>query len=96
MPTATSSSLLHDDGIGGYDRRRHRDWVEHASWRGEDEAMSGEVGPWIVGGVMALLALLGLGLASGAADDVIYGTGLGLFAFGVLFIFFLIHRHVGR
>jgi hypothetical protein len=46
--------------------------------------------------VMALVALLGLGLASGAADAVIYGTGLGLFVFGVLFIFFLIHRHVGR
>ena len=61
-----------------------------------DEAMAGDVGPWIVGGVMALVALLGLGLASGAEDDVIYGTGLGLFIFGVLFIFFLIHRKVGR
>ena len=61
-----------------------------------DEAMAGDVGPWILGGVMALVALLGLGLASGAADDVIYGTVLGLFAFGVLFIFFLIHRNVGR
>ena len=59
-----------------------------------DEAMSGDVGPWILGGVMALLALLGL--ASRAEDDVLYGTGLGLFVFGVLFIFFLIHRNVGR
>jgi hypothetical protein len=58
--------------------------------------MTDDVGPWILGGVMALVALLGLGFASGAADAVIYGTGLGLFAFGVLFIFFLIHRHVGR
>ena len=41
-----------------------------------DEAMSGDVGPWVLGGVMALVALLGLGLASGAADDVFYGTGL--------------------
>jgi hypothetical protein len=58
--------------------------------------MTDDVGPWILGGVMALVALLGLGLASGAADDVIYGTGLGLFVFGVLFIFFLIHRNIGR
>ena len=58
--------------------------------------MMGGVGPWVLGGVMALVALLGLGLASGAHDDVFYGTGLGLFAFGVLFIFFLIHRNVGR
>jgi hypothetical protein len=58
--------------------------------------MTDDVGPWILGGVMALVALLGLGLASGVADDVIYGTGLGLFVFGVLFIFFLIHRNVGR
>ena len=61
-----------------------------------DEAKSGDVGAWILGGVMALLALVGLGLASHAADDVFYGTGLGLFVFGVLFNFFLIHRHVGR
>jgi hypothetical protein len=45
---------------------------------------------------MALVALLGLGLASRAQDDVSYGTGLGLFAFGVLFVFFLIYRNVGR
>lgn len=63
---------------------------------GKDEMMDGGVGTWILGGVMGLLALVGLGLASRAADDVIYGTGLGLFAFGVLFIFFLIHRNVGR
>ena len=58
--------------------------------------MKGDVGPWVLGGVMALLALLGLGLASRAEDDVLYGTGLGLFVFGVLFIFYLIHRNVGR
>jgi hypothetical protein len=45
---------------------------------------------------MALLALLGFGLASRAQDDVLYGTGLGLFVFCVLFIFYLIHRSVGR
>jgi hypothetical protein len=46
--------------------------------------------------VMALLALLGLGLASRAEDDVLYATGLGLFVFCILFIFYLIHRNVGR
>jgi hypothetical protein len=60
------------------------------------EAMPDDVGSWVIGGVMALLALLGLGLASRAEDDVLYGTGLGLFAFCVLFIFYLIHRNVGR
>ena len=61
-----------------------------------DEAMTGDLGPWVLGGVMALLALFGLGLASRAEDDVFYGTGLGLFVFCVLFIFYLIHRNVGR
>jgi len=54
------------------------------------------IGSWILGGVMALLSLFGLFLASAAKDDVIYGTGLAFFVFGVLFIFGLIHRHVGR
>lgn len=54
------------------------------------------IGPWVLGGVMALLSLLGLVLASAAEDTVFYGTGLALFVFGVLFIFGLIHRYVGR
>jgi hypothetical protein len=54
------------------------------------------IGPWILGGAMAVLGLFGLFLASAAHDRVIYGTGLALFAFGVLFIFGLIHRYVGR
>ena len=45
---------------------------------------------------MALLALLGLGIASRAEDDLLYGTGPGLLVFCVLFIFYLIHRNVGR
>lgn len=60
-----------------------------------DESAS-DVGPWVLGGVMALLALFGLGLASRAQDDVLYGTGLGLFVCCVLSIFYLIHRYVGR
>ena len=58
--------------------------------------MKGDVAPWVLGGVLVLLALLGLGLASRAEDEVLYGTGLGLFVFCVLFIFYLIHRNVGR
>jgi hypothetical protein len=54
------------------------------------------IGSWVLGGVMGLLSLVGLFLASAAKDDVIYGTGLGLFVFAVLFIYGLIHRHVGR
>jgi hypothetical protein len=61
-----------------------------------DEAIPDDVGAWVLGGVMALLGLLGLGLASRAEDDVLYGTGLGLFVFCVLLIFYLIHRNVGR
>ena len=61
-----------------------------------DEAMTGDLGPWVLGGVMALLALFGLGLASRAEDDVFYGTGLGLFVFCLLFIFYPLHRNVGR
>jgi hypothetical protein len=58
--------------------------------------MEGNVGIWILGAIMGVLALIGLGLASAAHDHVFYGTGLALFLFGVLFIFGLIHRHVGR
>jgi hypothetical protein len=58
--------------------------------------MKGDVARWVLGGVLGLLAFLGLGLASRAEDDVLYGTGLGLFGVCVLFIFYLIHRNVGR
>jgi hypothetical protein len=54
------------------------------------------IGPWILGGAMALLSLFGLFLAGAAQDSVFYGTGLALFVFGILFIFGLIHRYVGR
>ena len=54
------------------------------------------IGPWVLGGVMALLSLFGLVLASAAQDGILYGTGLAFFAFGAFFIFGLIYRHVGR
>jgi hypothetical protein len=54
------------------------------------------LGAWGLGIAMALLSLLGLAMASAATDRIFYGTGFALFLFGVLFIFGLIHRHVGR
>jgi hypothetical protein len=54
------------------------------------------IGRWILGGVLALLSLFGLFVASRAQDGVFYGAGLALFLLGILFIFGLIHRYVGR
>ena len=54
------------------------------------------VGPWILGTLLGLLSLVGLFMASGAKDGLFYGVGLAFFLFGVLFIFGLIHRYVGR
>ena len=45
---------------------------------------------WIVGIACGLFALLGAFLASRAIDDGMYVFGLGLFAFGVGMIFFLL------
>jgi hypothetical protein len=61
-----------------------------------DDTPASDVGPWVLGGVVTVLGLLGLALASRAEDQVFYGTGLGLFVLCVLFIFFLINRNVGR
>ncbi|HSA80163.1 MAG TPA: hypothetical protein VLE23_05030 [Geminicoccaceae bacterium] len=55
-----------------------------------------DVGPWILGALLALLSLVGLFMASGAKDELFYGVGLAFFLFGVLFIFGLIKRYVGR
>ncbi|MGH6944654.1 MAG: hypothetical protein ACREH6_10595 [Geminicoccaceae bacterium] len=52
--------------------------------------------PWALGVVLGVISLVGLVLASRAQDDAFYATGLGLFVFGVLLIFVLIGRHVGR
>ncbi|HWA43208.1 MAG TPA: hypothetical protein VHA10_08350 [Hypericibacter adhaerens] len=49
---------------------------------------------WIIGGVIALLGILGLFLASGASDTGIYLFGLLLFLFAVLFAFGLIRRGI--
>jgi hypothetical protein len=54
------------------------------------------IGPWVLGTTMGILGFIGLVLASAAEDTVFYGTGLALFLFGVLFVFGLIQRWVGR
>jgi hypothetical protein len=56
----------------------------------------GEMGNWIYGGLLGLLAFLGLLLASRAQDAAFEWTGLALFAFAVLLIFGLVHRNTGR
>lgn len=52
-------------------------------------------GNWALGVIMALIALLGLFMASGAVDQIFRATGLGLSLFGVLFIFFMIRKNTG-
>jgi hypothetical protein len=49
---------------------------------------------WVLGILMGLLALLGLIMASAAVDPIFYGTGLSLCAFGILFVFSLIKKHI--
>ena len=53
-------------------------------------------GAWIAGLLMGALAVLGLVMAATAADTAFTFAGFGFFAFGVLFIFGLIHRNVGQ
>ena len=52
--------------------------------------------PWILGVVMAALVLLGLVMASHAADPFMYYIGLGFCLFGVLFNYSMISRHGGH
>lgn len=51
---------------------------------------------WVLGIAMALLVLLGLIIASRAADSVMYYVGLGFCFFGVLFNYGMISRNTGR
>ncbi|HVM80292.1 MAG TPA: hypothetical protein VMU06_14810 [Stellaceae bacterium] len=48
---------------------------------------------WILGLVLAFLGIVGLFLASGAYDIGMYFFGLALFAFAVLFNFWLVKKH---
>jgi UDP-N-acetylmuramyl pentapeptide phosphotransferase/UDP-N-acetylglucosamine-1-phosphate transferase len=54
------------------------------------------MGSLVLGGVVGLVGLLGLAMASAANQGAYYITGLGLFLFCVLFIFVMIHQRVGR
>lgn len=47
---------------------------------------------WIMGILFAIIALVGLFMASRAQDGFFFWTGLGFFAFGVLSTFGLIGR----
>ena len=57
--------------------------------------MDDGIAPWAAGVAMALLALFGLVVASGAVDLPFYIFGLALFLFGVACVFGLIARHTG-
>ncbi|MCG8545427.1 MAG: hypothetical protein MJE12_14610 [Alphaproteobacteria bacterium] len=56
----------------------------------------GNVTAWILGTCMAVVALLGLIMASQATDPMIYYVGLGLCLFGVLFNYGLVARNSGK
>lgn len=56
----------------------------------------GNATAWILGTCMAVVALLGLIMASQAADPMIYYVGLGLCLFGVLFNYGLVARNSGK
>lgn len=47
----------------------------------------------IIGVVMGLISLIGLIMASNAADTAIYLSGLTFFWFGVFFIYFMVLKY---
>jgi hypothetical protein len=51
---------------------------------------------FVTGALMGIIAVIGLFLASRAHDPMFYAFGLLLFAFGLIFVFGLIHRHTGK
>lgn len=54
--------------------------------------MNDTISSWVMGIFVGVLGLVGLVLASGARDGAVYGFGLGVFCFAVLFVFLLIKR----
>jgi hypothetical protein len=54
--------------------------------------MQDRVSSWVMGVFVGVLGLVGLVLAAGAQDVPIYGFGLAVFFFAILFVFFLIKR----
>lgn len=55
-----------------------------------------DVGAYLIGAVVVLLAILGLFMASLATDRIFHFSGLALFVFMVLFGFRLIAQVTGR
>jgi hypothetical protein len=53
-------------------------------------------GKWVLGGLVALLGVLGLFAASRAHDSDMYLFGLIFFAAAIIFVFGLIGSHAGR
>jgi hypothetical protein len=52
----------------------------------------GDIGKWIVGAAVAVLALIGLVVAAKAHDTTMYWVGLAIFVFAILFIFNMVKR----
>jgi hypothetical protein len=50
------------------------------------------IGRWVVNGVIGLIGIFGLFIASRAVDGVFYGMGLALVAGAVAFIFYSIRK----
>ena len=50
------------------------------------------IGRWVTSGIIGVIGLLGLFVASRAADDTFYSLGLIVFVISVAFIFYLIRR----
>ena len=54
------------------------------------------IGTFIIGVAMGLLSLIGLVVASHAADSAFYWIGLVFAAFGILYIYGMILRYAGK
>jgi hypothetical protein len=63
--------------------------------RSQEETMEGS-GKWVLGGLVAMLALVALFAASRAHDSDIYLFGLIFFAAAIIFVFGLIGSNAGR
>ena len=51
-----------------------------------------QIGTWIANGIVGVIGLLGLYVASRATDDTFYAMGLIVFVLAVAFIFYSIRR----
>ncbi|HYG91908.1 MAG TPA: hypothetical protein VD978_37300 [Azospirillum sp.] len=61
-----------------------------------DNPGGGEVGKWIGGGAVGIVAFIGLLAASRAADEAFYYGGLIVAAAAVAYIFWMISNHYDR